>query len=148
MEKLLQVTPEKCTGCRNCELACSYAHMVDGLLGASRIHVYTIKPMERGIPVVCMQCYHAACMKACPAWAIRRNRETGALEVDYGRCIGCKACVAACPFGNMTIEPLLDSVIKCDLCGGSPKCVEFCPTGALTYEVVDYSNTTRLEEHV
>jgi len=53
---------------------------------------------------------------------------------DRDKCIGCKACVSACPFGAIFYDPKERLVMKCDLCKGEPLCVKFCPTGALSYE--------------
>ncbi len=135
MEKTFVVIPEKCTGCRSCELACAYSHpMASGQPGNPRIHAYNTKPpLERGIQVVCLQCDTAACMEACPAFALQRNLMTGAIEVHLDRCINCHACFNACSFGNIVLDPN-SRVAKCDLCKGDPKCVQFCPTGALLYQ--------------
>jgi anaerobic carbon-monoxide dehydrogenase iron sulfur subunit len=131
--KTFVVIPEKCTGCKSCELACAYAHMADGQPGTPRINTYTIKPpMIEGIQITCLQCDTAACVEACPAFALQRNLETGAIEINLDRCINCHACYAACSFGNIVLDPN-NRVAKCDLCGGAPKCVPFCPTGALQY---------------
>jgi Fe-S-cluster-containing dehydrogenase component len=66
-----------------------------------------------------------------------RNEKTGAIDMVRDRCISCRYCVAACPFGNMLWDETYDVVQKCDLCGGEPKCVPFCPTGALQYLPAD-----------
>lgn len=133
-EKTFVVMPEKCTGCRTCELSCAYSHAIAQQPGVPRIRAYNTKPpLEKGVPVVCFQCDVAACQAVCPTKALQRNLETGAIFIDYGRCINCHACYAACPFGNIHIEHINDRVAKCDLCSGAPKCAMFCPTGALTY---------------
>lgn len=133
--RIYYIYPEKCTGCRTCELSCAYSHTINGQPGVPRIHAYNTKPpLEKGIPVVCLQCDKAACVEACPTHALQRNMETGAIEVNYSLCINCHACFAACPFGNILVEPITNRVAKCDLCKGSPKCVSFCPTGALLYK--------------
>ncbi|MFC2172783.1 4Fe-4S dicluster domain-containing protein [Acidobacteriota bacterium] len=132
MEQLFTVTISKCIACGKCELACAFAHARDGIPAKSRIHV-TRRGVEAGTPVVCFQCDEAACATACPVDALVRNVSTGAIDVLYDRCIGCRMCVAACPFGNMHCDERFDSVQKCDLCGGNPRCVPFCPTRAIDY---------------
>ena len=57
----------------------------------------------------------------------------GRLLVDYQVCIGCRACVAVCPFGAMNFDAVGKKVIKCDLCDGEPTCVLFCDVKALDY---------------
>ena len=72
-------------------------------------------------------------MSICPVRAIARNAATGALIVDYDRCIGCRMCMVACPFGAVQFDADQKRVIKCDLCDGEPYCVRFCQAGALSY---------------
>jgi len=135
MEKLLHVYPHKCTACRNCELACAFSHMTEGKPSLARMKAFMDGEKREGknAVVVCMQCDAPACVAACPAQALWRNRETGAIFHVEERCIRCASCVAACPFGNMRWEPLTDYPTKCDLCDGDPVCVKFCPTAAIEY---------------
>ncbi len=136
MESRLLVTPKLCIGCKTCELSCSFSHMLEGNRpGTSRIHVQPTGP-ERHFQMVCLQCEEAACMKACPVGAITMNEATGAWEVSKERCIRCRACVLACPFGNMLVQEFDDTVVKCDLCGGQPVCAQYCPSKALRYEPI------------
>ncbi|MDI6819838.1 MAG: 4Fe-4S dicluster domain-containing protein [Candidatus Hodarchaeaceae archaeon] len=121
--------PEKCTGCRACELVCSGSHERVFGPGRARIRVVREEPAV-DIAITCRQCSNPPCAKVCPVNAIRKLR-TGLVEVDSGRCIGCALCVEACPFGAIS---LLDGkAIKCDLCGGSPACVKQCMPGALRF---------------
>lgn len=84
--------------------------------------------------VSCHQCEDAPCANVCPTHAIRR--EHGHIFVEQTRCIGCKSCMLACPFGAMNVVARSSRVqaIKCDLCWHretGPACVEACPTSAL-----------------
>ena len=134
-----KVSVERCIACGKCELACAFAHGSEGKPAKTRINIFRRGP-ELGTPVVCFQCHDAACAVICPTAAILRNGVTGALEVHYERCIGCRMCVPACPFGNMLWDEPYHRVAKCDLCGGDPKCVPFCPTGALQYVPAEEAN--------
>jgi Fe-S-cluster-containing dehydrogenase component len=53
------------------------------------------------------------------------------------RCVGCKLCTIACPYGTMFYDPATRKAFKCNLCGGAPACAEACPTAAITYEDVE-----------
>lgn len=55
------------------------------------------------------------------------------MRVDADKCIGCSACVYACPFGASFIDSETLKASRCDLCGGDPLCARMCPTGALKY---------------
>jgi Fe-S-cluster-containing hydrogenase component 2 len=134
--RLFQVYPGKCTACRNCEVACAFSHACRGVPGASRIRALPDPQRREGrdLVVVCLQCEHAACVAACPANALARATESGAIEHQPERCIRCAACVAACPFGNIRWDRAADLPAKCDVCRGEPACVRFCPTGALEYK--------------
>jgi Fe-S-cluster-containing hydrogenase component 2 len=129
---IFRVNVERCIACGKCELACAFGHGSEGRPAATRIHIHRRGP-ELGTPVVCFQCHEAACVAICPTQALIRNPRTGAIDVRYERCVVCRMCVPACPFGNMIWDEPYHRVAKCDLCGGAPKCVPFCPTGALQY---------------
>ncbi len=132
MSKMLTVTPGRCIGCRTCEVACAFRHANDGVPGRSRVQVRAMAK-DVWVPILCMQCDEAACVKACPVFALWRNPVTGAVDVQAERCVRCNACVPACPFGNMTVESPAKAVIKCDVCRGDPACAQFCPSRALQY---------------
>jgi len=70
--------------------------------------------------------------------ALSKDETNGAILVDVDPasasvCIGCGACVDACPFGIAILHPETGTAIICDLCGGDPACVERCATGAIVY---------------
>lgn len=143
MLKSLNIDPEKCTGCVQCELACSYEQ--EGVFNPSksRIKVFKFHDEGRFVPYTCTQCAEAWCMQACPVDAIQLNPATGAKEIHDDICVGCKVCTIACPFGTVNYNEDTGKVIKCDLCGGDPECAKACPTDAITY--VD-ANWTGLEK--
>ncbi|RPJ66904.1 MAG: 4Fe-4S dicluster domain-containing protein [Acidobacteria bacterium] len=133
MGLVLRVAIDRCNGCGNCELACAFAHPRGTAPGHSRIRLENrrLAPARRATPVLCLQCDDAACVAVCPAHAPARNDTTGAIELDASRCIRCRSCVGACPFGNLSWDDEAHAALKCDLCHGDPQCARFCPTGAL-----------------
>ena len=139
MQMIYKVSVERCIACGKCELACAFAHGSEGRPASSRINI-TRRGPEMGTPVVCFQCHDAACAAVCPTEALVRNPDTGAIDMVRERCISCRMCVAACPFGNMLWDEIYGCVQKCDLCGGEPRCVPFCPTGALQYVPADVAS--------
>jgi Fe-S-cluster-containing hydrogenase component 2 len=76
-------------------------------------------------------------MNVCPVKAISRDEDLGRVVVDYEKCIGCRACVAVCPFGAMSFNVIDKRVFKCDLCDGDPQCVRFCDRKAVDYLPAD-----------
>ena len=133
MAKVLMIDYEKCTGCRLCELVCSVKHEGVSNPARSRIKIVKWEWEGRYVPMSCQQCESAPCQAVCPVKAISRNGEMGRVEVDYDVCIGCRMCVAVCPFGAMGFNPLAKKVIKCDFCDGEPQCVRFCEPKAVQY---------------
>jgi len=105
----------------------------------------------------CMHCLHPACVSACPVGALQKT-EHGAVVYDAARCIGCRYCMVACPFGipKFEWEKPLPLIGKCTFCadrqeaGLEPACAEVCPTGALFFGERDALITeaeARIQEH-
>lgn len=117
MEMILVTSPEKCVGCGTCELACSLAHEGECKPSTSRVNVFRFE-MGSNIPMLCFQCDDAACMSVCKTGALTRDEETGVVTVNEEKCIGCKMCVMACPFGNIAFSRTANAARKCDQCGG------------------------------
>ncbi len=86
----------------------------------------------------CMHCLNPSCRNACPVGAITKYEE-GPVVINVDVCIGCKYCVAACPFKIPRYDPVTNKVYKCTLCpdrirgGLEPACVHACPTNALEF---------------
>ena len=137
MAKTLYIDYQKCTGCRLCELVCAVFH--DGISNPARSRIKVMKWEAEGlyIPMSCQQCQDAPCMNVCPVKAISRDEELGRVSVDYDVCIGCRSCVAVCPFGAMSFNIKEKQVFKCDLCDGDPQCVRFCEEKAIDFLEVD-----------
>ncbi len=144
MMRALHIDPEKCTGCLQCEMACSLEQ--DGIMNPakSRIKVFNFHDQGRFVPYTCTQCDEAWCLHACPVEAITLNKATGAKEVNGDVCVGCKVCTIACPFGTVNYNAATGKVIKCNLCGGDPACAKACPTAAITYIDANWTGLDRM----
>lgn len=134
MNRFIMADSEKCIGCRTCEVACMVSHQNDATPGAVTSRIRVVKGDTFTTAVGCHQCEDSPCANVCPTQAIHRT--AGAWLVEQARCIGCKSCIVACPFGAMQVRLVEDRVqaLKCDLCvhrEGGPACVEACPTHAL-----------------
>ncbi len=136
---------EACGGCLTCELACSGRHF-DGecnrQLSAIRIDA---DMLDYHFDIsVCQQCRSASCVSACRKDALYFDEKTGARYVDKDKCIGCGACVKACPYARDKVPPIRKEVVngkkvivKCDLCHGyedGPLCMAICPKQAIHLE--------------
>jgi Fe-S-cluster-containing hydrogenase component 2 len=129
----LTFNAENCTGCRACELACSFHH--EDIFSPSKSRIRVVKIDEEGIdvPVGCEHCDSAVCMLVCPVKALTEDKNTGAIILNPDICIGCKQCLAVCPFGAIHYDEEKRVFYKCDLCAGEPECVKWCETKAITY---------------
>ena len=147
MLKALKIEPELCTGCLQCELACSYEN--EGVFNPakSRIKVFTFHEQGRFAPYTCTQCAEAWCLHACPVEAIVYNPVTGSKDVLEDICVGCKVCTITCPFGTVNYNHDTGKVIKCDLCGGDPECAKACPTQAITWVDAEHTGLDRMRAH-
>ncbi len=132
MKSILAIDVNSCTGCRNCELACSVTHSRTFNPARSRIRILKDENESLIVPMVCLQCEEALCEATCPTGAIVEN-EKETLFVREEDCIGCSNCVTACIYGGIEIDPMTLKAIKCDLCGGDPACVTACDYGAIKF---------------
>jgi Fe-S-cluster-containing dehydrogenase component len=134
MAKQLVLKPEKCVNCQTCLMVCSFEHFGQFSTTLSAISVYDYEQEVITVPVMCLQCDEANCVKVCPTGAMHYSREAGITQVDESKCIGCRLCVMACQFGCVSFSFQAKKVFKCDLCGGEPQCVKHCAAGALLFE--------------
>ena len=173
MTKLAIVTNlERCTGCQTCSNACKMQNNVPmGLLwnrviteGADVIDgaVGTYPNLTRSfLPLTCQHCENPACESVCPVGATYKD-ELGRVLIDYDLCIGCRICMAACPYNARVFnweKPVRDpgfnyghkdvpvrsmgTTEKCTMCkertdeGEEPMCVVCCPSRARTFGDLD-----------
>ena len=127
----------KCIGCHACTIACKAEHQIP--IGVNRCWVKTV---EQGtfprtqrffLPVLCNQCDEAPCEKICPTNALYKRRD-GIVDLHGDACIGCRACMVACPYDQLFIDPGTHTAEKCNFCANRvenellPACVSVCPT--------------------
>ena len=132
------IDAEKCIGCHSCALACRHEFNVPPGVWKSWVKVVDKRGSQLFLPRLCNHCENAPCVAACPVKASYR-REDGLVLVRYDRCIGCKACMVACPYDARFVHPTKSVVDKCTFCahrleqGREPACVEVCPTRARVF---------------
>ena len=131
--KVLMVNPLKCDGDKACEIACSFEKTGTDNPADARIKIYGSSGGIKFIPRICLQCQDAYCVDVCPTGALGTDNDSGIVCHNEEKCIACKQCIVACPWGAIKLEHTGKSVIKCDNCGGDPACVKVCKTGALQY---------------
>ena len=130
----------KCIGCHACTVACKSEHDVP--VGVNRTWVKQVEKgqfpnTQRLFSVMrCNHCSDAPCVSICPVEALHK-REDGIVDFDPDRCIGCKACMQACPYDALYIDPETHTAAKCNYCahrvdiGLEPACVNVCPEHAI-----------------
>lgn len=130
----------RCIGCHACSTACKSENAVP--VGVNRTYVKYVDVGEfpaarRAFQVTrCNQCEHPPCVEACPTAAMHQRKD-GIVDFDKNICIGCRACIAACPYDAIFINPEDHSAEKCNFCahrlevGLEPACVVVCPTESI-----------------
>ncbi len=130
-----------CIACRACEAGCKQEF--DLPVGVRRRRVIVKEsgkypnPKTRYISTACYHCEEPACLKACPAKAISKEPQFGVVLIDQKKCVGCRRCEAACPYGAPTFNEKTKKMDKCTLClhrlkvGQPPACVRTCMGYAL-----------------
>jgi formate dehydrogenase iron-sulfur subunit len=153
-----------CIGCKACEVACKEWNQLPATNGGANtlsgdsydntrhldgIHWRHVKFIEQFEPDrvdgrwllmsdVCKHCVQAGCLEVCPTNAIIRT-EFDTVVIQSDTCNGCRACIAACPFGVIDINPASNTAQKCTLCydrlqgGLEPACSKACPTDSIQF---------------
>ena len=148
MRNCLVINLDRCSGCDTCVAACKHENNVP--LGEYWNRVNVVGPSgewprieQYWLPTQCQQCENAPCIAACPTGASYRDEENGLVLIDKETCIGCQACMDACPYGARSYNEDLNVVEKCTCCvqrlheGEKPACVATCCTGARVYGDLD-----------
>ena len=147
-----------CIGCQACTVACKAEN--EGPLGAFRTWVKYVEKgrypntRRRFAVLRCNHCDAAPCMTICPVTALYR-RDNGIVDFDGGKCIGCKACLQACPHDALYLNPNTNTAEKCNFCahrvelGLKPACEIVCPERAIISGDLDDPNSeiSRLVVH-
>ena len=147
-----------CSGCKACQVACKDRNGLEVGLLWRRVYEVSGGSWERqedawlpqvyayNLSVACNHCERAVCVEACPTKAIYQ-RQDGIVLIDAERCIGCKYCSWACPYGAPQYDSRAKSMTKCTFCvedveaGLAPACVAACPL-----RVLDFGEKTELEQ--
>ena len=139
-----------CTGCKGCQIACKDKNNLE--VGRLWRRVYEVNGggwEQRGgfweptvfaykVSVGCMHCQNPVCVETCPAGAYSK-RADGVTVHDADKCIGCRYCEWACPYGAPQFNEAAGKMSKCDMCtdlidnGESPACVAACPMRAIEF---------------
>ena len=168
----IAINLDRCVGCHTCALSCKMQNNVpEGMLW-NRVLTEDCDVMDGALgtypnvtrtflPVACQHCQNAACQRVCPTGATYKD-DKGRVEIDYDKCIGCRMCMAACPYNARTFnwnEPVRATgasygdarvpergrgvMEKCTLCkertdeGDEPMCVRCCPADARVFGDLD-----------
>lgn len=138
----------KCIGCYSCRVACQRQNSLNAKQDFIRYEVREegSRPsvLVQTVPLQCMHCADAPCAAVCPTGAAYIGAD-GIVNVDHGRCIGCKYCMAACPYQVRAFDEETGTVDKCRFCTVSAEtsgtrmcsCVEACPTDARIFGDLD-----------
>ena len=143
-----------CSGCKTCQVACKDRHALEtGRLWRRVVEVEGGEWVREGeawrptvfaysLSISCLHCQAPACLAACPSGAIVK-RGDGVVAVDAARCLGCRYCSWACPYGAPQFAEGTGTMSKCDTCaddreqGLIPACVSSCPLRALDFGTLD-----------
>ena len=147
---------QRCSGCKTCVLACKDYNDLTPEISLRNVYEYVGGSWEQGegglwnnsvysyfVSVACNHCDEPACLTACPQQAISKDPATGLVTRAIDACVGCGACVAACPYGAPKVDASIGKSVKCDGCasrvaaGETPICAASCPLRALDFGPID-----------
>ena len=147
-QKVIAYDPELCTGCRYCEVVCSFKHY--GCIDFNKSYVRILFNGDEDIAafeaVNCQHCEEPVCVSVCPSEALGKDERTGWVKINPLKCIGCQMCVNMCPLSVPFFDEARKVAVKCDFCDGDPECVKHCSSGAL--RVVTREEALRLNKRL
>jgi Fe-S-cluster-containing dehydrogenase component len=142
----------RCVGCGACVLACRLENGWASENPWRRVLPLNLRRRPGGptyfLSVACHHCDEPACLSCCPSGAYEKRADGVVVHLEE-RCVGCRYCEMACPFGAPRFDPARSVVTKCHLCrhrldaGGRPACVTACPTEALRLRADDSADGGR-----
>jgi carbon-monoxide dehydrogenase iron sulfur subunit len=154
--KRVYTKEEFCIGCHLCEVYCRLQHSASReLLKAYKKEtphpLPAVRVEERGnlaLSVRCQHCDEPLCLYACLGGALSHDTNSGKVNYNPEKCIGCWSCILACPLGAIKQDKEQKKIFKCDLCNGeeTPACVANCPNEALVYVDISDNNTNKLNK--
>ena len=138
---------DRCIDCERCLDACAQTNKVPSygyritILNRKKNIATASKMLREFLPVLCNQCNRPHCVRVCPTKATFKDKKNGIVMMNESLCIGCKACMTACPYNARYYNRNSESVDKCDFCFArrlqngmaKPACVEACPADALFF---------------
>lgn len=142
--KYLVIDLQKCGQCPSCNVACSVACGLPYDRPPTQEHGLSGLRERATFALVCRRCTSASCIEACVFNALERGAD-GVIHRHNLRCVSCKMCAHACPFGTIYTDMLTFYQLSCDPCLAQtvtqPACVASCPLGALEFRVLDATET-------
>lgn len=172
----LAINKTRCIGCQTCSFACKMQNGITKGMRWNRVITEGCDAVDGAVgqfpnlsrsylPLACQHCENAACQRVCPTGATYKD-DKGRVEIDYDKCIGCRMCMAACPYnvrsfnweepvhlpdfsyGDKDVPTRVKGVVeKCTLCkertdrGEEPMCVKCCPMKARIFGDLDDSDS-------
>lgn len=139
------IRQNRCIDCERCLEACRTTNHVPPYGYRTAILERTVPDAigqkREFIPVLCMQCNNPPCVRACPTKASYKDMTTGIIMIESKKCIGCKACIVACPYNARYFNEEKHAIDKCNFCFDTrlskgerlTACASVCPTGARTF---------------
>jgi anaerobic dimethyl sulfoxide reductase subunit B (iron-sulfur subunit) len=149
------VNVSKCTGCKTCQVACKSFKDTPASVSFRRVYEYAGGTWQDNgdntwqqnvfayyVSISCNHCENPICVRSCPTTAMHKS-EDNLISVDHDKCIGCRYCEWACPYGSPQFNPVIRQMTKCDGCidrvrhNKKPLCVMSCPLRALDFGPIE-----------